>query len=471
MEQGRCWGSRRHGDYCVRGKLQVCEPCFGALSQEGACAGQYERARLSLPCWAKALLLLRGLRAVALLLLRELSMPPSNAALLCAGIAVLALCLVVGFSGYRHQVSKALPTHACLLASVEARKCCACVLMCLAVQVALEQAGNPGLSDDAARERLDRYFSLAGKNPRAAVRKTGKETRHSLNSYLTSLSTQKNSNAQEHGNVALTDEEAGNDLNAYFSRAGKDAHASVRKSDTEARQSLNAYISTLDSDAALGKRFCTRHPERCGKAARAEKAAAQAKAARAAAQAEAVAIAKKEQAKQEKGETEAQKLLSRDQAPATVAAPTAAASSHGKAARLGDDVMDLGATKAADDGDLHVKGADVNKYMFTKDGDRGDAWLKTDAKVGLPQLKVKSPLSKLSVADEAELAKCNVPEPRPAYCRLLMDVGMDPASVKTSMPDRGETECKFFFFPLQPVPHCLLSLYLCVDDAILDTDI
>jgi hypothetical protein len=326
-----------------------------------------------------------------------------------------------------------------------ARKSCALADAFGGAQVALEQAGNPGLSEDAARQRLDTYFSLAGKDSHAALRKSGKQARESLNSYVSSLGTQLHSKSEEPIKLALTDEQADDDLNSYFSSAGKDADTAVRKSGAEARSSLNSYISTLDSDAALGKRFCTKHPERCGKAARAAKAAAQANAARAASLAAAQAMVAAEQAKKAKAKNE-QKLLSRDQAPGA-AAETAAAASHGKDLRLGDDVMDFGATKAVDDGDVHVKGADVNKYMFTKDGDRGDAWLKADAmaqqlKKVVPKVQLKSPLSILSVADEAELAKCNVPEPRPAYCRLLMDVGMDPASVKTSMPDREETDCK-----------------------------
>jgi hypothetical protein len=118
--------------------------------------------------------------------------------------------------------------------------------------------------------------------------------------------------------------------------------------------------------------------------------------------------------------------------------------------------MDVAPTKAADDGDVHVDGAAVQKYMFDKDGKAAQEWLKSDKSAlrsdphatNSLKLKPASKLSsasrlgnKLSQADDAELAKCNVPPPRPAYCHLLLDLGVDLESVKTMMPDREETEC------------------------------
>ena len=136
--------------------------------------------------------------------------------------------------------------------------------------------------------------------------------------------------------------------------------------------------------------------------------------------------------------------------------------------------MDISPTKAADDGDVHVDSATIQKHMFTAVSKKQRA-IKTAASRAAPTqhagkpavsaeaakkqakkqtLKIKyvnggarkstaRRLSKLSAADDAELAKCNVPDglDRPAYCKLLMDIGMDVDSLKKSLPTRDETEC------------------------------
>ena len=92
-----------------------------------------------------------------------------------------------------HPVSLHLFSEVMLVA----RKCCALADAFGGAQVALEQAGNPVLSDDTARQRLDTYFSLAGKDSHAALRKSGKQARESLNSYVSSLGTQLHSKSEE----------------------------------------------------------------------------------------------------------------------------------------------------------------------------------------------------------------------------------------------------------------------------------
>jgi hypothetical protein len=187
--------------------------------------------------------------------------------------------------------------------------------------------------------------------------------------------------------------------------------------------------------------------------------------AKAAAKAAAMTFKRNEAATQAKRNQAAAKakpqgLLKSDHAPAEPSSPAVA--SHAKDKRLGDDVMDVPSTKAADDGDVHVDGAAVQKYMFDKDGKAAQEWLKSDESAlrsdahatNSLKLKTASKLSsasrlrsKLSQADDAELAKCNVPPPRPAYCHLLLDLGVDLESVKTMMPDREDTECACPFPP------------------------
>jgi len=345
-----------------------------------------------------------------------------------AGASVLALCLVVGFTGVRHKV-------------------------------ALEEAGNPNLSDDAASKELDDYFAGAGLGAKAAV----------------------------------------------------------RKSDSEARDSMNAFVLSLNDEASLGKRFCDKHPQRCGKAAK-ELAAAKSKehqndlrskllsTGRAPSSSGIPAAAPSSPARDARlgddivdfGATKAaddgdvhvdsnevrqymfmanakkhqhdlrSKLLSTGRAPSASGISAAAPSSPARDSRLGDDIVDFGATKAADDGDVHVDSNEVRQYMFmanakkplwpdevrqymfSKDGAASNAWLKSDSQVlkttQAPSLKlnVKAKLAahrlpNLSAADDATLEKCNVPPPRPAYCRLLLDVVMQVDSVKTGMPERNET--------------------------------
>jgi len=248
------------------------------------------------------------------------------------------------------------------------------------------------------------------------------------------------------GNKALSDAEASDDLNQYFATAGLHAKAAVRKSGVEARDELNSFVQSLDSEDALGRRFCERHPDRCGKAA--------------AARAHALALADANTARRNRAEAKAkeQGLLHSENAPAESAAPAVA--SHARDKRLGDDVMDVPPTAAADDGDVHVDGASVQQYMFAKDSKAAQQWLKSDesalrgdAPAPTHSLKLRpasklagrvaSRLGKLSQADDATLAKCNVPPPRPAYCRLLLDMGVDVDSVKTAMPDRNETEYRY----------------------------
>jgi hypothetical protein len=136
--------------------------------------------------------------------------------------------------------------------------------------------------------------------------------------------------------------------------------------------------------------------------------------------------------------------------------------------------MDISANKAADDGDVHVNSATIQKHRFTAVSKKqraikaaasraaptqhavkpAEAAKKQAKKQGLKIKYVNAPLggarrltvrrlSKLSAADDAELAKCNVPDglDRPAYCKLLMDIGMDVDSLKKSLPTRDETEC------------------------------
>lgn len=237
------------------------------------------------------------------------------------------------------------------------------------------------------------------------------------------------------GNAILSDDAASKDLNDYFSNAGMSPKAAARKSDAEARESIDAFAMSLNSEASLGKRFCAKHPRRCGEAAAAA----------------AVANAKMDQ-HQEAEKVAMAKLLSSGWAPS---APTAApAKSPGRDSRLGDDVMDIGFTKAADDGDVHVDGESVKQYMLSKDGVASNAWLKADAQVLKPthvsalKLNVKAKLAvrrlpTLSAADNAALDKCNVPPPRPAYCTLLLDIGMEADSVKASMPTRSETDYRY----------------------------
>lgn len=220
----------------------------------------------------------------------------------------------------------------------------------------------------------------------------------------------------------------------------------MRKSGAEARDELNSFVQSLDSEDALGRRFCERHPDRCGKAA--------------AARAHALALADANTARRNRAEAKAkeQGLLHSENAPAESAAPAVA--SHARDKRLGDDVMDVPPTAAADDGDVHVDGASVQQYMFAKDSKAAQQWLKSDesalrgdAPAPTHSLKLRpasklagrvaSRLGKLSQADDATLAKCNVPPPRPAYCRLLLDMGVDVDSVKTAMPDRNETEYRY----------------------------
>jgi hypothetical protein len=251
-------------------------------------------------------------------------------------------------------------------------------------------------------------------------------------------------------NPALSDADASADLNQYFSRVDLHPRAAVRKSGAEARDDLDSFAQSLDSEESLGRRFCERHPDRCGNAAKA--------AAKAAAIADAITFQRNEAAAQAKrnqaaAKTKPQGLLKSDHAPAE---SSPAVASHAKDQQLGDDVMDVPSTKAADDGDVHVDGAAVQKYMFDKDGKAAQEWLKSDESAlrsdahatNSLKLKPASKLSsasrlgnKLSQADDAELAKCNVPPPRPAYCHLLLDLGVDLESVKTMMPDREETEC------------------------------
>ena len=112
---------------------------------------------------------------------------------------------------------------------------------------------------------------------------------------------------------------------------------------------------------------------------------------------------------------------------------------------LGDNVLDVGntsplITRPTDDGDVHADGSAVHGYMFSKNADARGSKLKTKPLKQRMQL-IQQHLSKLSAADEAELAKCNVPPPRPAYCHLLQDIGMDVESVKIAMPKREDTEC------------------------------
>jgi len=209
---------------------------------------------------------------------------------------------------------------------------------------------------------------------------------------------------------------------------------------------MNAFVLSLNDEASLGKRFCDKHPQRCGKAAK-ELAAAKSK---------------------EHQNDLRSKLLSTGRAPSASGISAAAPSSPARDSRLGDDIVDFGATKAADDGDVHVDSNEVRQYMFmanakkplwpdevrqymfSKDGAASNAWLKSDSQVlkttQAPSLKlnVKAKLAahrlpNLSAADDATLEKCNVPPPRPAYCRLLLDVGMQVDSVKTGMPERNET--------------------------------
>ena len=108
---------------------------------------------------------------------------------------------------------------------------------------------------------------------------------------------------------------------------------------------------------------------------------------------------------------------------------------------MGDDVIDMAPATAADDGDVHVDAGNVAKFMFYKDVSKlksaGDLRRNVAAKLSI----IGSRLPKLSAADDAELAKCNVPAPRPSYCRLLMDIGMDVKSVQTAMPTRNDTDC------------------------------
>ena len=233
-------------------------------------------------------------------------------------------------------------------------------------------------------------------------------------------------------NPALSDNDAMHDLDSYFSHAGLNAKASIRKSDGEARDDLNGWVMSLNSEASLGKRFCSKHPERCGGAAKA-KAKAALDADTLAAQSHKAEAQARQQAFSVK-QTKQVKLLSSDQAP-TDDATRVTATSHARDNRLGDDVLDVPATKAADDGDVHVDGASVKQYMFSKDGNAAGAWLKSDSSalkqtglkvnsLGLkkaPKLSdyVARRLPKLSAADDATLAKCNVAPPRPAYCRLV----------------------------------------------------
>lgn len=260
------------------------------------------------------------------------------------------------------------------------------------------------------------------------------------------------------GNPALSDAQASADLNQYFSKVDLHPKAAVRKSGAEARDELDSFAQSLDSEESLGRRFCERHPDRCGKAAKA--------AAKAAALADALTIQRNEAAAQAKrnqatAKAKPQGLLKSYQSSSPPVAKLSqssspAVASHARDKQLGDDVMDVAPTKAADDGDVHVDGAAVQKYMFDKDGKAAQEWLKSDKSAlrsdphatNSLKLKPASKLSsasrlgnKLSQADDAELAKCNVPPPRPAYCHLLLDLGVDLESVKTMMPDREETEC------------------------------
>jgi hypothetical protein len=264
---------------------------------------------------------------------------------------------------------------------------------------------------------------------------------------------------EDEGQQPMSDHQSEKDMDSFFNTLGMDPKSSARLSGKEANHKLKDYITSLNSEASLGKHFCHKHPDRCTSDTKA-------------------ASLKK-----------AQKLIARAAAPIASAAPiafaapvtsagdAAPAASKGTAARLGDDVMDISPTKAADDGDVHVDSATIQKHMFTAVSKKQRA-MKTAASRAAPTqhavkpaasaeaakkqakkqtLKIKyvnAPLggarkstarrlSKLSAADDAELAKCNVPDglDRPAYCKLLMDIGMDVDSLKKSLPTRDETEC------------------------------
>ena len=261
------------------------------------------------------------------------------------------------------------------------------------------------------------------------------------------------------GNPALSDDAAQKDLDSYFANAGMDPKAAVRKSGKEARNSLDAFITSLNSEASLGRRFCAKHPERCGKAASAAERAAAKSDATVAARNLAVAGAI------QRGSRNKQKLLSHSRAPDLFTgkahngqvAPVTASTGRTRDARLGDDVIDMAATAAADDGDVHVDADDLGKFMFSKDKEhsvklKSAEYLRRNV---VAKLSVAgSRLPKLTAADDAELAKCNVPPPRPAYCGLLMDIGMDVNSVQTVMPTRNDTDCN------EPFP-CVSTLLVC----------
>jgi hypothetical protein len=255
-------------------------------------------------------------------------------------------------------------------------------------------------------------------------------------------------------NPALSDQDSRADLDAFFENpALRDPRASARASDAEARDEWGAFMTSLNSEAKLGSHFCSKHPTRCGKLAADAGRGAAKKDEEVEARNLATARAIQRRARSGARGRDQQKLLSRSQAPdlfkdsgRKASSPATAPLSAPPGARLGDDVMDVASAAAAnvDDGDVHVAAGDVGKFMFAK-GAHERVLKPADAlrrNVAAKLAMASGRLPKLSAADDAELAKCNVPPPRPAYCRLLMDIGMDVGSVQAVLPTRNDTECK-----------------------------
>ena len=211
-------------------------------------------------------------------------------------------------------------------------------------------------------------------------------------------------------NPHLTTAESEKDLDSYFGSAGLTAQPRVRASSVEARQSLRSWEDSLDSPGNLGPQFCKQHPMRCHGYAVEDSAQAYSQ-----------------------------------------SMSDAHTSSHGtQSLKLRPVLKAAGKPRGQMLPQQHQRGA--RQVLKSKaQGFRAQKMLPIFADAlnpgsSAPPASAARALvgwGGLNKQDEAELAACNVPPPRPKYCRLLKDIGMDMASIKVAAPTRKESQYRY----------------------------